>query len=114
MMMHKAHVLGKVGHMLPTMAANFPEIATKVNTLFILIISVADPVHFDTAPDPRIRFTEKRIRIRPKIEKILTFSMPIFLLIAQEMIYYYIDLKILIQKKKKILNDFFYVFTLNY
>ena len=67
MMMHKAHVLGKVGHMLPTMAAHFPEIATKVNTLFILIISVADPVHFDTAPDPRIRFTEKRIRIRPKI-----------------------------------------------
>ena len=38
MMMHKAHVLGKVGHMLPTMAANFPEIATKVNTLFILML----------------------------------------------------------------------------
>ena len=33
--------------------------------------SVADPFHFD--PDPRIRFVEKRIWIRPKIEKIQTF-----------------------------------------
>ena len=36
--------------------------------------SVADPFHFDTNPDPRIRFLETRIRIRPKIGKILTFS----------------------------------------
>ena len=33
-----------------------------------VIISVADPFHFNT--DPRIRFVEKRIWIRPKIGKI--------------------------------------------
>ena len=32
--------------------------------------SVEDPFHFDTDPDPRIRFVEKRIHISPKIEKI--------------------------------------------
>ena len=32
-------------------------------------ISVADPFHFDAAPDPRLRFVEKRIQIRPKMEK---------------------------------------------
>ena len=30
--------------------------------------SVADPFQFDTAPDPRIRYVEKRMR--PKMEKI--------------------------------------------
>ena len=39
--------------------------------------SVADPFHFDTDPDPKIRFVEKRVRIliviRPKIEKNVTF-----------------------------------------
>ena len=37
----------------------------------ILPSSVADPFHFDTAPDPdpRIHFLEKRIRIRPKTDK---------------------------------------------
>ena len=45
---------------------------------FILLLkSVADPFHFDTDPDPKIRFVEKRVRIliviRPKIEKNVTF-----------------------------------------
>ena len=35
--------------------------------------SVADPSHFDTAPDSRINFVETRIRIRPKIEKNINF-----------------------------------------
>jgi len=40
--------------------------------------SVADPLHFDVDPDPRIHFREKWIRIRlrnrPKIGKISIFS----------------------------------------
>ena len=45
----------------------------------INLSSVVDSYHFDLNPDPRIRIGEKRIlilfwiRIRPKIEKILTF-----------------------------------------
>ena len=34
---------------------------------FIVTTSVADPFHFDTAPNPRIRYVETRIRVRPKI-----------------------------------------------
>ena len=41
-------------------------------------ISVADPFHFDTAPYPGIRLVEKRIRIRPKIEKFLPYSISFF------------------------------------
>ena len=33
---------------------------------------------FDTDPDPRIHFVEKRIRIRPKVEKIPTFLLLLF------------------------------------
>ena len=40
----------------------------------IVSCSVTDPFHFDTAPDPRIRFVEKRIQVRPKIVKIPTFA----------------------------------------
>ena len=49
--------------------------------------SVADPFHFDTAPDPLIRFVETRIRtqlwIRTKIENMPTFY-NFFLLIPQK------------------------------
>ena len=47
-------------------------------------ISVSDLFYFDTAPAPRIRSMEKRIRIliQPTIEKIQTF----FLRIIQKMI----------------------------
>ena len=48
--------------------------------------SVSDPFHFDADADPRIRFVEKRIRIRPKIEKIPAFFITFFLLITQIMI----------------------------
>ena len=51
--------------------------------------SVADPFHFDTASDPRIRFVETRIRLRPKIEEILPFF-TFFLPITQKMIYYFL------------------------
>ena len=42
--------------------------------------SVAYLVHFDTAPDPRIRFAEKRIRIRPKTEKNINIFIIFFFL----------------------------------
>ena len=47
----------------------------QVYSKSILLSSVADLFHFDTDPDPdrRIRFVEKRIRIRPRIEKIQFF-----------------------------------------
>jgi len=48
--------------------------------LGLLITSVSDPLHFDTAPDPQISFVEKRIRIRSK--KI--FYKIFFLLITQK------------------------------
>ena len=35
----------------------------------LLLISVVNPFHFDTDPYLRIRFVERRIRIRPRIEK---------------------------------------------
>ena len=40
------------------------------------IISFEDPFNFDTAPDPdpRIRFVERRILLRLKIEKMYFFS----------------------------------------
>ena len=58
-------------------------------TFLSLIGSVADPFNFDTAPDPRIRLMEAWIRIRPKIEKYQLF----FLLITQQIIYYYINIE---------------------
>ena len=51
---------------------------------------VADPCHFDTAPDPRIHFVEARIR--PKIEKIPTYFYIFFSFDYPKMIY---NLKIL-------------------
>ena len=39
----------------------------RILRIQITNISVVDPFHFDTDPDPQVRFVEKRIRIRPKI-----------------------------------------------
>ena len=60
----------------------------------VVSCSVAYPFHFDTAPDPdpRIRFVETRIRIRPKIEKIPTYFYIFFSFDYLKMIY---NLKIL-------------------
>ena len=43
-----------------------------------VIVSVADQFHLNTNPDPRIRFVEKRIRIRTKIEKYTNFFQHFF------------------------------------
>ena len=45
---------------------------------FLCLNSVADPFHFATDPDHRIRFVETRIRIRPKREEIPTLFITFF------------------------------------
>ena len=80
--------------------------STFKNLLISFFFSVADPFHFDTAPDPdpRIRFVETRIRLRPKIEEILpffTFLIPI----TQKMIYnFLLNIENINPNEKKHLN----------
>ena len=50
----------------------------KLTWKHILPYSVSGPFHFATAPESRIRFVEKRIRIRPKIEKKYNFNLKFF------------------------------------
>ena len=66
----------------------------------VLIINVADPFHFDTAPDPRIRFVESRTR--REIEKIRTFFYKVRL--PKKMIYYLINIRQINSNEEKILN----------
>ena len=55
----------------------------------------------------RIRFVETRLRIRPKIEKIPTFSKTLFVLITQKMIYYSKDIENFNSNENKIVNYYF-------
>ena len=77
-MMSRQHLLHHNQLKLEDIKVNICTFEKKVKT------SVADPFHFDLASDPRIRFVEKRIRIRLKIEKIPTFLSLFFLLISQK------------------------------
>ena len=58
-----------------------------------------DPFYFYTDPDPQIRFVEKRIRVRPKIEKNSIFFTTIFLLITQKLLLRYFK-KLLFQESQ--------------
>ena len=53
----------------------------KLTWKHILPYSVSGPFHFATAPESRIRFVEKRIRIRPKIEKKYNLNLKFFFLL---------------------------------
>ena len=52
---------------------DFFEVGEGASELKMYKGSVADPFNFFTAPDPQIRFVEKRLQIRPK-----SFSNPFF------------------------------------
>ena len=60
------------------------EFYNKQNTCKKIYVSYH--FHFDTAPDPRICFMKKRVRLRPKMKKILTFIIILFLLMIQTII----------------------------